>query len=142
MAAVLPGPETPFGRRLRARFEAETIIWFTTVGADGTPQPNPVWFLWQDDGLLVFNRPGAKRLTHIQARPQVSLHFNSDGGGGDIAVITGTARRVDGHPRPHQVPEYLAKYGEAMKAISGDAVKFAAEYPVAVRIDVSRVRGF
>jgi PPOX class probable F420-dependent enzyme len=142
MAAVLPDPETPFGRRVRARLEAETVIWFTTVGADGTPQPNPVWFLWHDGGLLVFNQSGAKRLAHIQARPRVSLHFDGNGKGGDIVVLTGTARRVDGHPQSHEVPEYVAKYGEAMKSISGDAEKFGADYPVALLIDVTRVRGF
>jgi PPOX class probable F420-dependent enzyme len=142
MTTVLPDPKSEFGARVRERIETEHVIWFTTVGADGTPQPNPVWFLWQDDGLLVFNRAGAKRLAHIEARPQVSLHFNGNDQGGDIVVLSGTARRLEGHPRPHEVPEYVAKYGDAMAGISGDTETFGAAYPVAVRIDVARVRGF
>jgi hypothetical protein len=42
---VLPDPETPFGEKVARRLRTEMVIWFTTVGADGTPQPNPVWFL-------------------------------------------------------------------------------------------------
>lgn len=142
MATLLPDPATPFGARVRERLTAERVIWFTTVGADGTPQPNPVWFVWQDDGLLVFNRPDAKRLAHIEARPQVSLHFDGDGQGGDVVIFTGTAHRVQHHPRPHELPEYVAKYGEAMTRISGDTESFGADYSVAARIDVARVRGF
>lgn len=142
MATVLPEPQTEFGARVRERLESEHVIWFTTVGADGTPQPNPVWFLWQDDGLLVFNRAQAKRLAHVDARPQVSLHFNSSDTGGDVVVFAGTARRLDGHPGPHEVPEYVAKYGDAMTRISGSPEAFGAAYPVALRIDVARVRGF
>ena len=43
---VLPDAGTPFGDRVRERLVDEQVIWLTTVGADGTPQPNPVWFLW------------------------------------------------------------------------------------------------
>jgi predicted pyridoxine 5'-phosphate oxidase superfamily flavin-nucleotide-binding protein len=25
------------------------VIWLTTVDADGTPHPNPVWILWDGD---------------------------------------------------------------------------------------------
>lgn len=142
MATVLPDPQTPFGARVRERLEAERVIWFTTVGADGTPQPNPVWFLWHDDGLLIFNRARANRLAHIEARPEVSTHFNANDTGGDIVVFAGRAKRLEGHPQPHEMPEYVTKYGDAMTRISGSAEAFGAEYPVAVRIDVRRVRGY
>lgn len=139
---MLPDAATPFGARIRERLGAERVIWFSTVGADGTPQPNPVWFLWHDDGLLVFNLATANRLKHIERRPRVSLHFNSTETGGDVVVFTGTARRVDDHPKPHELPEYVAKYGADMRRISGAEAAFGERYPVAVRIDVARVRGF
>ena len=41
----------------------EHIIWITTVGKDGTPQPNPVGFLFQDDrSILIYNMVNANRL--------------------------------------------------------------------------------
>ncbi|WAX58089.1 hypothetical protein M6B22_04785 [Jatrophihabitans cynanchi] len=36
---VLPAAGTPFGDRVRERLADEQVIWLTTVGADGTPQP-------------------------------------------------------------------------------------------------------
>jgi PPOX class probable F420-dependent enzyme len=139
---VLPDPQSPFGARVRERLRDENVIWFTTVGADGTPQPNPVWFLWEDDGFLIYNRAEANRLEHIRHRPQVSLNFDGDGNGGDIVVFRGTARLLAGRPLPHEVPEYLAKYGESMVRISGSADEFGEAYPVPLRVDVTRVRGY
>jgi PPOX class probable F420-dependent enzyme len=139
---VLPDPTTPFGRRVRERLAAERIVWFTTVGSDGTPQPNPVWFVWDDGGFLIYNRTDANRLAHVRHRPQVSLHFDSDGQGGDIVVFRGRAHRPEGEPPPHQAPEYFDKYGDAMTRISGSPEKFSQVYAVPLRIDVTRVRGF
>ncbi|SFC44461.1 TIGR03667 family PPOX class F420-dependent oxidoreductase [Streptomyces aidingensis] len=139
---VLPGPDTSFGRRVRERLAAERVVWFTTVGADGTPQPNPVWFLWEDGGFLVYNRTDAGRLANIAARPQVSLHFNSDREGQDIVVFRGRARRAGSAPPPHEHPAYTDKYGQAMSAVTGSREKFGEAFAVPLRIDVTRVRGY
>jgi PPOX class probable F420-dependent enzyme len=60
-------PDNDFGARVRTRLKDELILWLTTVGKDGTPQPNPVWFLWEPDteSLLVYNRTDAVRLRQV-----------------------------------------------------------------------------
>ena len=40
---VIPDPSTPFGERVQRRLREELLVWLTTVGRDGAPQPNPVW---------------------------------------------------------------------------------------------------
>jgi PPOX class probable F420-dependent enzyme len=136
-------PAGPFGERVSQRLREERLIWLTTVGADGTPQPNPVWFLWEEPGtLLVYNRAAAHRLKHIESRPRVSLNFDADARGGDIVVITGEARVVDSRPLPHSHSSYLAKYEKAMMRVSGDVASFGREYPIAMEITIGRVRGF
>jgi PPOX class probable F420-dependent enzyme len=139
---VLPDPNTAFGERVRRRLREGRAIWFTTVGADGTPQPNPVWFVWDDGGILIYNRPDAKRLAHIRRDPHVSLHFDGDGRGGEVIVLTGRAGIVEDSPLPHENPNYLGKYRDHMTRVSGSAEGFSSGYPVAVRVDVARVRGF
>jgi PPOX class probable F420-dependent enzyme len=135
-------PAGAFGDRVRARLHDDQVIWLTTVAADGTPQPNPVWFLWDGEAsLLVYNRPDALRLRHIDARARVALNLDGNGRGGDIVVLTGAARRAPEDPPAHENDRYLQKYAEAMQRVSGSAEQFARAYPVAVRIDVRRVRG-
>ena len=78
---------TPFGKRVAERLRSEKVAWLTTVGKDGAPQPNPVWFMWDGaDGVVVYNAVGAHRMQHIKARPEVSLNFNTGAGGNDIVV--------------------------------------------------------
>jgi PPOX class probable F420-dependent enzyme len=136
-------PAGPFGERAASRLRAERTIWLVTTGADLTPQPNPVWFLWDGDAsVLVYNRPEAFRLAHIDARPEVALHLDGDGRGGDIVVLTGTARRAPDTAAADENPAYVDKYAEPMQRVSGSTVQFAQDYPVALRIDVRRIRGY
>ncbi|HEY1487245.1 MAG TPA: TIGR03667 family PPOX class F420-dependent oxidoreductase [Micromonosporaceae bacterium] len=141
-STVLPDASTPFGARVAERLRTEPVIWLTTVAADGTPQPNPVWFIADGPRILVYNRTNAVRLRHIQRNPRVALHFNATANGGDVVVLVGTATIRDDQPPCYEVPAYVAKYGKRAAEISGTVEAFAAEYAVAVRIDVDRVRGF
>lgn len=134
----------PFSADVHKRLTDEKIIWLTTVSQDGTPQPNPVWFLYDfdNDTVLVYNRPAAHRLNHIRNRPRLSLNLNSTAGGGGIVVITGSGARVEDLPAPHENPDYLAKYEADMGRVSGSPAQFGASYPVAVVVQVTSVRGF
>lgn len=136
-------PSGKFGERVARRLRDEKVIWLTTVGRDGTPQPNPVWFLWQGaDSLLVYNRPDAQRLRHLVDRPQLALNFDGNGEGGDIVVLTGTAQRDETVPAADAHEAYLAKYRDDMARVSGSVDAFAEQYSVPLSIVVRRVRGF
>ena len=85
------------GERVLQRLEHEIVIWLTTVSKDGTPQPNPVWFLWDGETILIYSQPDAAKVHNITRSPKVSLHFEgADVVGGDVIVLTGEAR-VDLH---------------------------------------------
>jgi PPOX class probable F420-dependent enzyme len=138
---VLPDPSTTFGQRVRDRLAKELVLWLTTVGADGTPQPNPVWFLWEgEDTILVYNRPDANRINHVKLRPGVALNFDGNGLGGDIVVLTGTAELLDDFPLAHENEPYAEKYAERTASSFDGAEDFARKYPVAMRIRIGRVR--
>jgi PPOX class probable F420-dependent enzyme len=139
--AELPDAGTKFGARVRHRLANEQSIWLTTIGRDGTPQPNPVWFLLDGDELLIYNIASANRLVHIRQRPRVSLNFDSTDGD-DVVVITGDAREAPDELPPDQNPAYVQKYGDAMVRVSGSREKFAATYHVGLRVSISKVRGF
>ena len=139
---VIPDASSTFGRRVHERLSREAVVWLTTVGADGTPQPNPVWFLWDgEDSILVYNRLGANRIAHVKARPRVSLNLDGNGQGGDIIVLAGDAELLDDHPLAYDNPQYIAKYGERAAQTFGDSRNFAEQYPIAMRIRITKVRG-
>ena len=139
---VLPTPGTPFGERVSRRLREEQVIWITTVGKDGTPQPNPVGFLLQDDNsILIYNMVNANRINHVADRPRVALHFDGDRTGGDIVIFTGTAYHAADIPPPHENQAWLAKYGDGMVEQFGSAEAFSEKFPVPMLIELTRTRG-
>lgn len=136
----LPDAESEFGERVRRRLREEIVAWFATVGADGTPQPNPIWFLFEGgDDIVIYNRPNAARLRHLALRPRASFNFDGNGRGGDIIVLTGTAVRTD-EPPPHEVPAYVEKYRDRMVRVSGSLERFSEQYSVPIRFRPEKVR--
>lgn len=137
-------PDSQFGQRVRSRLREDKVVWLTTTGSDGTPQPNPVWFLWEDadDAVLVYSANDANRLEHIAVRPRVSLNFNSDPGGNDVVVLLGVAEQAVDVPGPDHHEPYLAKYATDVERIGMDPTGFAQKYSVPLRIRVRKVRGF
>ncbi|MFI6171709.1 TIGR03667 family PPOX class F420-dependent oxidoreductase [Nocardia sp. NPDC051052] len=141
-SAPVVDPSTAFGATVAERLDKEPVIWLTTVGSTGTPQPNPVWFQWRDDEFLLFSKPDQAKLRNLIRNPRVSLNFNSTEWGSAVAVFTGTAR-IDGTaPSADEIATYTAKYVDGLKDIKMTAEEFFAEYSTVVRIRPDRLRGF
>lgn len=132
---------TEFGQRAARRLREERIAWLTTVSPKGTPQPVPVWFLWDSStSVLLYSQPDTPKLRNIGENPRVSLHLDGNGRGGDIVICMGVARISD-DPSADQVAEYVEKYAELIKRNRWTPASFAADYSVPVRITISRIRG-
>ena len=129
------------GERLEQRLENELVVWLTTVSADGTPQPNPVWFLWDGETCLVFSKPNNAKVHNITRHPQVSFHFEGAGVvSGDVTILTGEARvDLDSGPIPQ---EYKKKYKQALKEFGYTWDQMQAEYSAAIFIKLYKYRGF
>jgi PPOX class probable F420-dependent enzyme len=132
---------TEFGARVQRRLAAEEIIWLVTIAGDLTPQPSPVWFLWERDSLLIYSRPDTPKLRNIEQRPRVALHFDSDEHGDDIIVIAGDARIDPATPPADQIPAYVRKYAAAIERLGMTPESFARDYSAAIRVTPTRVRG-
>jgi PPOX class probable F420-dependent enzyme len=129
------------GQHALARLANEHIIWLTTIGADGAPQPNPVWFLWDENSFLIYTQPGSRKAANLRRNPRVSLHFNSDPIGDDIVVFTGEAQ-LDAPVSPASKAAYLEKYREGIERIDMTPETMLHSYSLAIRIAPKRLRGF
>jgi PPOX class probable F420-dependent enzyme len=133
---------TGFGKRIARQLDDERVVWLTTVGRSGTPAPNPVWFLWHDDELLIASQPGKAKLRNIADHPQVAVNFNATHTGGDVGVISGTAV-IDPEPiGGDALAAYNAKYAGDIAGLGMTPDQFHADYSVLVRITPEKVRGF
>jgi PPOX class probable F420-dependent enzyme len=132
---------TEFGRRAERRLREERLAWLTTVDGAGTPQPIPVWFLWDGtESVVLYSRPDTPKLRAIASHPRVSLNLDGNGDGGDIVVALGEAA-VSDDPPAHELPGYVEKYRPLIERNGWTPESFAADYSVPIRIRLRRVRG-
>ncbi|WP_225729956.1 MULTISPECIES: TIGR03667 family PPOX class F420-dependent oxidoreductase [unclassified Nocardia] len=141
-SASVVDPNTEYGARVTERLARETVIWLTTVGASGTPQPNPVWFQWRDEEFLLFSEPNQAKLRNLTRNPRVALNLNTAASGNDVAVLTGTARIDPNGATPDEIEAFTTKYRKGMTSISLTPEQFYAKYSTVVRITPDRLRGF
>ena len=130
-----------FGARAERRLTEERVIWLTTVDTRGIPQTRPVWFLWDGESLLVFSRPQAHKVRHIETNPHVSVNFDSDGQGGDIVVLLGAAHIVKSPIPTDMIACYVEKYSQGMENLGLSPADFSNTYSLAIKITPTSLRG-
>jgi PPOX class probable F420-dependent enzyme len=132
---------TPFGQRVLRRLGADLIAWLTTVRPDGTPQPSPIWFLWDGATILIYSQRAKPKLRNIAPNPRVAVTLNSNETGGNIVILNGDASIDSATPLADQVPEYVAKYHDEIAGLGMTDAQFAAEYSVPIRVTPTNLRG-
>jgi PPOX class probable F420-dependent enzyme len=132
---------TDFGARVARHLKEDQVVWLTTVGPDGTPQPSPVWFLWGGDTVLIRSQPSTPKVRNIEQRNRVSLHFNCTPNGGDVVILTGEAWVEAGAAPASLDPAYINKYAGGIQSIDMTPDAFAQEYSIAIRVRPTSLRG-
>ncbi|MFN8566899.1 MAG: pyridoxamine 5'-phosphate oxidase family protein [Kouleothrix sp.] len=130
-----------FGAQVARRLASEPIIWLTTVGADLTPQPVPVWFWWDGQTAPIYSKPGTPKLRNIARSPrgpalQQQRRWRRYCGvcrhGPDRAGRAGAERGGRVH---REIRRAIARMGQT-------TAYFAQEYSVAIHVTPTGLRGF
>lgn len=129
-----------FGLHVLERLKQDPVVWLTTVAKDGTPQPNPVWFYWDGEEVLIYSQPHAAKLKNIARNPKVSIHLEGAAiDGGDVVVLTGEAT-ID-RVAPPPPAGYRDKYDDFVKKSGITWKQLHADYSVSITIFLTRYRG-
>jgi PPOX class probable F420-dependent enzyme len=133
---------TEFGTRVVKRLGEANVIWLTTISPSGTPQPNPVWFLWENGDFLIYTQPKSLKVRNISKNPKVSLNLDADEWGGNVVIFTGEAHIDPNAPPVHENAAYVEKYREGIADIQMTPESMAQDYRIAIRVTPKRMRGF
>jgi PPOX class probable F420-dependent enzyme len=125
---------------IQARLDDEQVVWMTTVSPAGQPQTSPVWFIVRGEAIVVYSLRATPRTRNIAANPRISLNLNSTPTGDDVVIIEGRAAIVADGPAAHEEPDYVAKYESAIEDLGMTPEGFAAEYPVRIHVQPTRLR--
>ena len=119
------------------RLTSDHYGWLTTVAKSGQPVPKLVWFYFDGTDLFVYSMPSAAKVRHARNHPQLSLNLDSDGQGGGIIAIGGTATiDAEGVDCRDDAP-YWAKYGPAAEQFGlADSM---GDYSTRLRISIDKV---
>jgi PPOX class probable F420-dependent enzyme len=131
---------TPFGERVTRRLRDERAIWMVTTRTDGTPEPSPVWFVWDGETFLMYSLRDTSRQRNLSRNARVSLCFDSNNGH-DVVVFTGEAAVDESAPPAHANAAYTVKYRADMGRIGGTLEGFSKKYSLPIRIRPTRLRG-
>lgn len=116
-------------------------LWFTTVRQDGTPQPTPGWFLWENGPFLIYTGGETQKLRNIQKNPRIALSYSDNNQADSYAVLTREAIVDTGSPPVDQHPDYLRKYAEGIARLGMTPQSFSEQFSVALRVTPVHVRG-
>ena len=123
---------------IQERLDGELVAWMTTVNATGQPQTSPVWFLAEDEVIVVYSLDKTPRTRNIATQPKVCLNLNSTPSGGQVVIIEGTAELVADGPPADEDTRYVTKYEGPMEDLGMTPASFAADYPVRIHIRPTR----
>ncbi len=131
---------TEFGRKVEQRLNDEPVIWLTTVTPRGVAQPNPVWFYWDKEVIILYSKPTSYRIRNIRHNPIVTLNLEgADALGNNVVVIQGEAHLEFSYKKAH--PGYIKKYTAYLPALNLTIDELVAEYTVEITIQPTRLRG-
>lgn len=140
--AITLDPNVEFEALAINRIESEEVGWLTTVNGDLVPQPNPVWFIWDDGSFVIISKPKQAKLINIGRNPHVSLNLETSEKGG-IVVFTGKAKLVDRDSvSPVVLDRMAAKYESGLQSINYTREFFEREYSATIRFTPEKVRGW
>ncbi len=127
-------PATP---HVEERWRNDPIVWLGSTHPDGRPHIVPVWFLWDGETVLIFTQPDQK-VRNLRQNPRVTLALDDTKGGGDVAMLEGTAELLDEPAAAVAPPTYADKYAAAMSGMGMTMESMAAEYSQPIRITPTR----
>lgn len=122
---------------VRQRLTADEFGWLTTVTGSGQPVPKLVWFFFDGADIVVYTLPTTAKVRHVRQHPRVSLNLDSDGRGGGIIVIGGTATVDAEGADPREDGPYWEKYRDV--AAAAGLADVMGNYDTRLRISIDRV---
>ena len=120
----------------------DLIGFLTAVNARGQPQASPIWFIRDGDDIVIYNRTRAARLRSIVGNSRVAFNLRADARGRSGISLEGTAAVDASLPPAREFPGYVDKYDSAIAELGWTPESFSSDYPIGIRVTVSRVRAW
>ncbi len=103
MSTVIPDDK-------RDLLDSTALAHVATIGPDGEPQNNPVWFGWDGELLSFSQTTGRQKYRNVQREPRVALSIVDPANPYRYLEIRGTVERIDPDPERAFINSMAKKY--------------------------------
>jgi len=90
--------------------ESTALAHVATVGPDGAPQNNPVWFGWDGEHLLFSQTTTRQKYANVGREPRVALSIVDPANDYRYLEIRGVVERIDPDPDNAFIDAMAKKY--------------------------------
>ncbi|MFN8591092.1 MAG: PPOX class F420-dependent oxidoreductase [Thermomicrobiales bacterium] len=90
--------------------ESTALADVATIGPDGAPQNNPVWFGWDGQYLSFSQTTGRQKYRNVQREPRVALSIVDPANPYRYLEIRGVVERIDPDPDNAFINSMAKKY--------------------------------
>jgi PPOX class probable F420-dependent enzyme len=90
--------------------DSKALAHVATIGPDGNPQNNPVWFGWDGTHVLFSQTTGRQKYRNLQANPNVALSIVDVDNPYRYLEIRGTVTEVVDDPENAFIDSMAQKY--------------------------------
>jgi PPOX class probable F420-dependent enzyme len=90
--------------------ERPVLAHVATIGPDGEPQNNPVWFGWDGEHLLFSQTTGRQKYRNLQRNPKIALSIVDPENDYRYLELRGTVERIDPDPDNAFIDSMAKKY--------------------------------
>ena len=119
------------------RLRADEILWLVSVRPNGRPHMAPVWFLWEEETILIFSKPENQKIRNLRQNPAVTVALDGTDRGDDVTVLDGVAALLDDPDVTTTLAAYASKYSDLLADMGWTAETMAKEYSQAIRITIT-----
>ncbi|PZS27815.1 MAG: PPOX class F420-dependent oxidoreductase [Pseudonocardiales bacterium] len=114
MATVIPDSH-------RDLLDGALYAHLATVRADGTPQVNPTWFVWDGELLWLTTTSQRRKYHNVLIHPEVALSVNDPEQPYRYLEVRGVVERIDPDPAATLFDQLATRYGLDYEKPIGDA---------------------
>ena len=90
--------------------EQKVLAHVATIGPDGEPHNNPVWFDTQDGNIRFSQTTTRQKLRNLERDPRIALSIVDGNNPGRYLEIRGTVERIDPDPDKAFINSMAKKY--------------------------------
>jgi PPOX class probable F420-dependent enzyme len=118
------------------------VLWLSSVSADGRPHVVPAWFVWDEERIVLFSKPNARKVCNLRSHPRAMVALGEPGAEFDVELIEADAETPATIARETMPPAFAAKYRLLLRRAGLTASRFGEVYSQPIVLRPTRFLGY